>query len=232
MPAASPIARTGQFQARVAAVSQLSPRMRRIELQSPEFATQAWPLGCDVAVVLAAEGREVRRRYTVRSSAGDRLTVDAVLHGHGPGSTWAAGLSAGDPVTFYGPRGELPVPQADWLIALADESGLPAIGALAEAIGPRPLAVYAEIADLGEQYPLPGNVEVRWLARDGVAAGSAELMLAAVAGHAAPAGRGYGYVLGESRAVVSVRDALARLGLDRADVYAKGYWNLQSRPTR
>ena len=45
-------------------------------------------------------------------------------------------------------------------------------------------------------------------------------------------GPGYAYVLGESRAVVPVRDALARFGLSRSEVYAKGYWNLNSRPTR
>ncbi|MDQ1719057.1 MAG: hypothetical protein QOE89_3010, partial [Pseudonocardiales bacterium] len=37
---------------------------------------------------------------------------------------------------------------------------------------------------------------------------------------------------GESRAVVALRDSLARFGLTRSDVYAKGYWNLNSRPTR
>jgi len=36
-------------------------------------------------------------------------------------------------------------------------------------------------------------------------------------------------VLGESRAVVALRPALSELGLGRDRVYAKGYWNLNSR---
>ena len=106
-----------------------------------------WPLGCDIAIVLTGpDGREVRRRYTVRSVRDDSLVLDAVLHGHGPGSAWAAGLQPGDPVTFFGPRGEIEVAEADWLLALTDESGLPAIAALAEALGDRPITVLAEIA--------------------------------------------------------------------------------------
>lgn len=235
MPEVQHITRTGQFLATVTDLVMLSPRMRRIELAAPEIAGRSWPLGCDVAVVLAGpDGREVRRRYTVRSTAGDRLVLDAVLHGHGPGSSWAQALRPGEQVSFFGPRGELPLPpqsQASWLLALTDESGLPAIGALAEAAGPR-LRVLAEIADDGERYPLPEATEVRWLTRDGRPAGRAEPLIEALAGIAAGTGPGFGYLLGESRAIVAVRDALATLGLGRSEVYAKGYWNLNSRPTR
>jgi NADPH-dependent ferric siderophore reductase len=232
MPDVQHITRTGQFLTTVTGLTSLSPRMRRIVLAAPEIAGQNWPLGCDIAVVLAGpDGREVRRRYTVRSQAGDQLAVDAVLHGHGPGSSWAESLRLGEQVSFFGPRGELPLPDADWLLALTDEAGLPAIATLAEAAG-RPLRVLAEIADDGERYPLPDNAEVRWLARDGRPAGRADLLIAALEELQPGTGRGFGYLLGESRAIVVVRDALARLGLNRSEVYAKGYWNLNSRPTR
>lgn len=235
MPEVQHITRTGQFLTTVTELSMLSPRMRRIVLAAPEIVGRDWPLGCDIAVVLTGpDGREVRRRYTVRSSTGDRLVLDAVLHGHGPGSSWAQALRLGDPVTFFGPRGELPLPPASWLLALTDESGLPAIGALAEAVeaAGRTLRVLAEIADDGERYPLPGSAEVRWLTRDGQPAGRPEPLLDALAGLRPGTGPGFGYLLGESRAIVAVRDALAQLGLGRSEVYAKGYWNLNSRPTR
>src|SRR3954453_18012183 len=100
MPAQQ-LRRTSRFQANVTELTSLSPRMRRIVLRAPEFTGTSWPLGCDIAIVLAGpDGRELRRRYTVRSVAEDLLTVDAVLHGHGPGSAWAAGLRPGDLVTF------------------------------------------------------------------------------------------------------------------------------------
>jgi NADPH-dependent ferric siderophore reductase len=226
--------RTRQFHAEVSELVFLSPRMRRIALRSPEIAEQSWPLGCELAVVLASPDREIRRRYTVRSVADDTLLVDAVLHGHGPGSSWAAGLQVGDPVTFFGPRGELPLPAADWLLALTDESGLPAIGALAEAAGAqgRSIRVLAEISGPDEQYPLPATAEVSWLVRGDAPVGEPDLLAAAVDALEVQPGTGYGYVLGESRAVVSLRDRLDRLGLHRTAVYAKGYWNLNARPTR
>jgi NADPH-dependent ferric siderophore reductase len=229
------ITRTGQFRAAVTAVTALSPRMRRIALKAPAVAEQDWPLACDIAVVLTGEdGREVRRRYTVRSVEGDVLHVDAVLHGHGPGSAWAATAAVGHEVVFFGPRGVIEIPEASRLLALADESGLPAIAALAEA-AQRPLRVLAEIADPAETYPLPPNAEVTWLPRGSAPAGSPDVLLAGLdelarANPAEPPG--YAYVLTESRAAVALREALGRFGLSRADVYAKGYWNLNSRSGR
>ena len=238
MPDVQHITRTGQFLTTVAELTMLSPRMRRIVLSAPEIAGRDWPLGCDIAVVLTGpDGREVRRRYTVRSQDGERLVIDAVLHGHGPGSSWAQELRVGGQVSFFGPRGELPLPpasSASWLLALTDEAGLPAIGALAEAAVAtgRSLRVLAEIADDAERYPLAAGAEVRWLTRDGRPAGQPELLARALDQLQPGAGPGYAYLLGESRAIVAVRDELARWGLSRSEVYAKGYWNLNSRPTR
>jgi NADPH-dependent ferric siderophore reductase len=235
MPEVQHPTRTGQFQTTVTDLVTLSPRMRRITLSSPQIGQRDWPLGCDIAVVLAEADREIRRRYTVRSVDGDRLLVDAVLHGHGPGSSWAQQLQPGDPVTFFGPRGQLSLAEADWLLAVTDESGLPAIAALAEAAEAtgRPMTVLAEIAELAERYPLPiGIAEVQWLPRDGRPAGHPDLLAAALDRLQLPGGTGYGYLLGESRAVVGLRDQLGRRGLPRDAVYAKGYWNLNSRPTR
>src|SRR6185437_7629266 len=235
MPQLQHPTRTGQFQTTVTDLVALSPRMRRITLSSPQLSQQDWPLGCDIAIVLNQAGRELRRRYTVRSVTGDELVVDAVLHGHGPGSTWAQQLQVGDLVRFFGPRGRLELAEADWLLAVTDESGLPAIAALAEAAEPtgRPMTVLAEVADLAERYPLPAGItEVQWLPRDGRPAGRPDLLGAALDRWTLPPGAGYGYLLGESRAVVGLRDQLGRRGLARDAVYAKGYWNLNSRPTR
>jgi NADPH-dependent ferric siderophore reductase len=232
MPGVQHITRTGQFLTSVAAVDTLSLRMRRITLSADAVAERAWPLACDIAIVLAGEdGREVRRRYTVRTTAGPSLVVDAVLHGHGPGSTWASEVSVGDEVTFFGPRGEVPLASTDWVLALTDESGLPAVAVVAEALD-REISVIAEIADEDEHYPLPPNASVRWLARGNRPAGFAELLSAALEDVTPADGTGYAYVLGESRAIVALRDRLSQFGLSRADVYAKGYWNLNSRPAR
>jgi NADPH-dependent ferric siderophore reductase len=257
------ITRTGQFLTTVTEVRALSPRMRRISLFAPEIAGQVWPLGCDIAVILSiGDGREVRRRYTVRAAHADTLDVDAVLHGHGPGSAWASSVGVGDRVTFFGPRGEVPLPAAGavtaddgsapadgegravtaddrgWTLALTDESGLPAVAAVAERLtsgsGDR-LRIVAEIGTADEIYPLPDAAEVNWLVRGERPAGSPAGLLGAIDDLQAatpPQRPAYAYVLGESRAIVTLRDSLSRLGLDRSRVYAKGYWNLNSRPTR
>ena len=232
------ISRTGRFTTAVTATATLTPQMRRITLAGPGIGEQHWPLASDIAIVLhGPDGRELRRRYTVRSSCGDALVVDALLHGHGPGSAWAGSVRAGDQVDFFGPRGSIEIAEADWLLAVTDESGLPAIAALAEAAAAsgRRVDVLAEIAgsDGGagsaEQYPLPDNATARWLARGGEPAGRPDVLRAGIAGFDPPAGAGYAYVLGESRAVVALREALSELGLGRDRVYAKGYWNLNSR---
>lgn len=233
MAAPQHITRTGQFESIVTAVESLSPRMRRITLGAADIAARDWPLASDIAIVLAGEdGREVRRRYTVRSVTGEHLVVDAVLHGHGPGSSWAESAAAGDSVTFIGPRGQIEPAEATWLLALTDESGLPAIAAVAEALDGRPIHVLAEIADPDEKYPLPANATVQWLPRGDRPPGTTDLLLPAIGRQPHRSGRGFGYVLGESRAVVALRDALPAVGLSRGEVYAKGYWNLNSRPTR
>jgi NADPH-dependent ferric siderophore reductase len=167
--------------------------------------------------------------------------VDAVLHGHGPGSTWAESLQLDDEVTFFGPRGEISLSDAsaaDWVLCITDEAGLPAVGALVESTD-RPVLVLAEIAAADERYPLSPNADVRWLVRADHPAGSADLFTAALdevvpgqLGSDARTGRGYAYVLAESRAAVVLRDELARFGLSKSEVYAKGYWNLRSRSTR
>lgn len=225
------LARTPQFHAQVTSLAQLSPRMRRVIVTAPEIATQHWPLGCDVAIVLTGQdGREVRRRYTVRSVARDELIIDAVLHGDGVGSSWAANAQPGDQVVFFGPRGEIGLPTGDDVLALTDESGLPAVAALMEAV-PGPVVVLAEIAEDTERYPLPDNAQVTWLARDGRTAGDPTILLDALASTAVDA-HTCAYVIAESRGVLSIRDALTARGVSRSTIYAKGYWNLKSRPTR
>ena len=95
------------------------------------------------------------------------------------------------------------------------------------------MTVLAEIADLAERYPLPaGSPRCSGCPATAGRPANPTCSAAALDRLALPAGAGYGYLLGESRAVVGLRDQLGRLGLARDAVYAKGYWNLNSRPTR
>ncbi|HEX2074391.1 MAG TPA: siderophore-interacting protein [Geodermatophilus sp.] len=141
------------------------------------------------------------RTYTVRAARPERaeLDVDVVLHGlddghAGPASRWAARAEPGDPVVLLGPdrpgRGQAwgcewaPPPTARTLLLAGDETAVPAVGAILEALAPGPrVTALLEVptpADV-QEIALPAGVSLRWLPRNGRAHG--ELLVPAV--HAA-----------------------------------------------
>jgi len=226
------IRRTPLHAATVTAVRELTPRMRRLTLQAPTV-EQLRPAQ-DVEVVLADEtGRKVKRRYTIRQFRdGNReIDVDALMHGHGgPGAQWAATAVAGDHVQFFGPRGKLELRDADWHLFVGDESALPAFAALIEALPPTQLAIaLVEVGDASDEIGVErahGELAIRWLHRRDVPPGTPELLAAAIDELQTPPGTGRAYLLGESRAVVSLRSHLAVHRIGVGETYLKGYWNV------
>ncbi|WP_344343440.1 siderophore-interacting protein, partial [Kitasatospora putterlickiae] len=111
------------------------------------------------------------------------LEIDFVLHGDtGPASAWAARARPGDRLGMVGPSSLYASPlsvtaaaaAADWVLLAGDESALPAIGTLLEALPEgTETVVFAEVADRAEEQPLPGpgGTAVRWLHRDGAVPG-------------------------------------------------------------
>jgi NADPH-dependent ferric siderophore reductase len=174
----------------------------------------------------------VKRRYTIRHARPDtgELDLDVVLHGAGPGATWAAGAGPGDEVEFQGPRGKLELRPAPWHLLCGDESALPAIAAIAEAL-PRdePALAVIEVTDGADE--LPVVADAHYLHRAGTPPGGADLLIAAVQALDLPAGPGRGYLLGETRAMVALRAVLEGRGLPHDALFVKGYWNV-GRPDR
>jgi NADPH-dependent ferric siderophore reductase len=186
----------------------------------------------DVELLLReASGRRVKRRYTIRharSTTGE-LDLDVLLHGDGPGARWGADALPGDEVEFQGPRGKLELRSASWHLLVGDESALPAIAAICEALGGRePAVAVIEVEDEADE--LPVLADVRWVHRRGTPAGGAELLAAALDGLVAPAGA-HGYLMGETRAMVALRSVLEAHGIEHDAIFVKGYWNL-GRPDR
>jgi NADPH-dependent ferric siderophore reductase len=221
------IRRTPLHTAIVTHAEALTPRMRRITL-AVESLGPTRPAQ-DIELVLAdTAGRKVKRRYTIRRqhSADERIDIDALLHGHGPGAQWAATVTPGDPVSFFGPRGRLTIPDVDWHLFVVDESALPALAAISEAlpVGTSAQAV-VEVDGSADEVALPG-VEVRWLHRGDRPAGTSELLSDALAAITPPAGTGQGYLLGESRVIGALRPQLNAFGLPNDRLYVKGYWNV------
>ena len=150
---------------------------------------------------LADDVRPYLRTYTVRAARPDRaeVDVDVVLHGvddghAGPAATWAAAAVPGDRLVLLGPdrpgRGRLwgvewaPPATAHTLLLAADETAVPAVGAILEGLAPgRRVVALLEVPEVGDEQDLrvPAGVTVRWLPRAGRARG--ELLVPAV--HAA-----------------------------------------------
>jgi len=235
--------------AEVVSVVDLTPRMRRITLGGPGLdgfagdhpadaiklllppggvgAPPAASWGAD-GLTLADPAAEFElRTYTVRRFAAGLLDVDAVLHGHGPGTSWARSAAVGDPVTFLGPRRDFPDDLAesapDLLLVVGDETAIPAAAGIAEALPEGGRAVFLlEVDDAADELALTsrGTLSVTWLHR-----GGGQSLADAVRAVALPPGRTRAWVAAESGVAVHLRRVLRReLGLGRGDVTAFGYW--------
>jgi NADPH-dependent ferric siderophore reductase len=90
----------------------------------------------DVAMQHPRDGRSPKRTFTVRTASPEdgTMTVDFVLHGSGPASTWAERAKVGDAIWAGETRSgwEVP-PSGSHLVLVGDDTALPAIGAIAEA---------------------------------------------------------------------------------------------------
>jgi NADPH-dependent ferric siderophore reductase len=209
----------------------LNPRMRRVQLTGAleEFAPKP---GQEIVLqIRQAGGEPARRHYTIRryDAARKLIDVDFVLHGHRtPGVNWSLQAKPGDTIDIRGPRGRIALdPAADWHLFLGDETCIPAIFALLEAL-PKGAHAFAfiEAGTAEDQQKLAAEAEVtlRWLLRDGAAPGPNDLLLKALAGFAFPAGKGHAIVVGETSNVRNQRHALLERGFDRSQIYAEGYW--------
>jgi NADPH-dependent ferric siderophore reductase len=133
-------------------------------------------------------------------------------------------------VEFQGPRGKLELRPAAAHLLIGDESALPAIAAITEALPEgEPATAFVEVQDEHDELPIAA-ADVRWVHRGDAPAGGPELLTAALDGlTVAPGTRAY--LMGESRAMIALRSMIEAAGVGHEDVFVKGYWNL-GRPDR
>jgi NADPH-dependent ferric siderophore reductase len=108
------------------------------------------------------------RTYTPRryDAASGTLELQFVLHGVGPASEWAERASVGDKLAVAGPGGRFSLDESavEWWIA-ADESAIPALGTLLEALGSHVTArVHVEVAGPEDEVELtsPAKTVITW----------------------------------------------------------------------
>ncbi|WMT86332.1 siderophore-interacting protein [Pelagibacterium sp. 26DY04] len=238
--------------AKVVATERITPKMARITLQSDEFSSFV-SLGYDdhcklffaepgvsefPAPVRGENGlifpdgqRPESRDYTPRfyDNTARTLTLDFVLHGDGPASSWAQGAKPGDMIGVGGPRGSFVLRgDFDWYLLVGDETALPAIARRLEEL-PREARAIAliEVADTSEIQTIdaPAGADIKWVSREGGEPGDPSLLLAAVEMIDVPEGEGYIFVAGESAMSKAVRKYFVEeRGHDPDWIKAAGYW--------
>ena len=173
------------------------------------------------------------RTYTVRwvDPAACELAIDFVIHGdEGLAGPWAASARPGDALTFTGPGGAYnPAPDADWYLFAGDEAALPAIAASVESLPAAAKGVaFLEVDSNADIQPItaPPGLELRWLRRNGVPAGTGDLLVSAVANADWPAaGKVDVFAHGERGYMKGLRDVFfVQRGLERKQVSLSGYW--------
>jgi len=219
------------WQLAVAAVAEVTPRMRRIQLTAPALETFAYLPGQDVALgIRRDDGTIVRRRYTVRRFTPEArlLELDVVMHGDGPGMRWASAAAPGLPIDAIAPRGKITVADAEWHLFAGDATAVPGALAMMEAL-PADVAARAflRVDDATERQPadLAGDKRISWRYEQTAPAGTADDLIAAVASADLPHGRGHAYLAGEVSLVLALKAALLSRGWDADQVSAKAYWN-------
>jgi NADPH-dependent ferric siderophore reductase len=185
----------------------------------------------DYWFTLPEADRQVGRYYTVRSfdPARAEMQIDVVVHGDGPGSTWAsARAKPGHAVAFWGPRTayDPPADTAHWLL-VADETGLPAIGAILEDLPAGVRAqVIVEVSDESAEVALrsAAALDVRWLHRDGGEAGLTTALVDAVGVAERDATAAYAWGGGEFVSMQVIKAHLLDAGFRKDQLSLVGYW--------
>src|SRR5882757_1353924 len=209
------------------------PGQRRPAMPRASSGGPVWPPG---------EPRPVIRTYTVRrfNAAAGELDVDFVLHGeHGPAAAWAAAAAPGDWIGVSDPGGRYrPDPAALAHLVIGDESALPAIATVLEALSApppegapagTPIEVFVEVADAAEEQPLPAGPSTRlhWLHRGDRLPGQplVDAVTSAPLPAGVPAAHCQAWLSAEAAAVRDIRaHLLDERGFSRRMVYATGYW--------
>jgi len=215
----------------VTAVTDITPRMRRITLAGDElrgFESSSYDDHVKLLFPLT-DADAVSRNITPRrfDPEARTLDVDIALH-DGPIGRWAGDVAVGSPAWVGGPRGSYVVPMDfDWYLLIGDETALPAIGRRLEELpaGSRAIVV-AEIADAAEEQAFASRAatEIVWLHRGDATPGTTRNLQDAVAALTLPPGDGYVWAACESDAARELRAHLVARGVRREWLRVSAYW--------
>jgi NADPH-dependent ferric siderophore reductase len=215
----------------VRGVEQLTPQLTRVIVAGD---LQNWkaeiPGGHFKLFVPDGQGEEpAMRTYTARSCDPESglLTIDFAIHAEGPATKWASAAQPGEELQISGMArpGYAPGEDAQVTVFIADQSALPAVAAIAEALpaGYRAKAL-VEIPAEAERIELTtdAELEVEWIIESGV---PCEQLVAAALALGAPEGEVEYWVGCEADAMRTIRrHLLHELELSPRALHTRAYW--------
>lgn len=225
-------------EATVSAVQQLTKYLRRITLSGEDVDKflddlRAYEPACWIKVFFPWKDNLAGRAYTISeiNKTNRTIDIDMVLHGEGPASCWAEKALVGDKLGFAGPcsGGFKPLPDANWLLLLGDETAIPAMRTiLASLTQPIPVFWFAEVGDKQEiqhlDYPhlIVNSWQVRERHYENV---MNSLLVKAVSRYALPAEQGQIWLACEQQAAAYLKNHfINERMIPKTSLFAKGYW--------
>ena len=238
--------------ARVAGVAGVTPRLVRVVVAGPELeglvidqpAASVRLLlpdpGGKALVIPAWAGNEFLRpdgrRAVIRTltplrpdPVAQSLDLEIVVHDAGALTDWVRSAEVGDEVALSGPGRGYPVdPEATDFLLAGDESALPAIGQVLEALPPGvPVRVIAEVArpDARLDLPVGDGAKVEWYDLPAGAPPGDALAQAVVEATGALANGTRIWAAGEAAAMQRIRRHLFDdCHVPRSATWIRGYW--------
>jgi NADPH-dependent ferric siderophore reductase len=215
-------------------IARITPQMMRITIGGSSligFPVKRPAQWVKLFVPVAGSERPGGRAYTIRrfDSHTAEMDIDIVLHEGGACASWARQARIGDIVQIAGPRSGFRLhPMTTHLLIGGDETALPAIAGIIETLPPG-IAVQAfiEVADPAEMQDIrhSAKVEITWLPRNGVAAGTATALQQAMIAADLPEPGGEVWIAAEATPARLVRRHFKiDRALDRERITASGYW--------
>jgi NADPH-dependent ferric siderophore reductase len=238
--------------ARVVAVEDVTPHLRRVRLAGDELRGMdpglpgasvrlLTPEAADAPVVVpewtgnefrAADGTRVPIRTltpVAPDPAAGLLTLDVVRHGTGVLTAWVDAVGPGGEVAVSGTgRGYTVDPEADAHLLAGDESALPALRQVLAAVPDGlPVQLLAEVRAAEAEVPFPDRpgLEVRWIVADPEAPPGDGLVHAVAAADLSPGA--HVWAAGEAAAVQRIRRHLFDdRDVPRSRAHVRGYWKV------
>lgn len=213
-------------------IEQISPHMKRITVDATDLTGLRTDLPAQWLKVFVPGSSG--RAYTVRRFDAERQTldIDLFLHGdNGAISAWATNAKLADclEVSDVHPRSGFVIDPAirDYLL-IGDETALPAIGSIVQALAPNTAArVYIQLGDTRDKQILPSRaaLSIKWLSGEAREGAESTLLDALVRGLDIASGLMAIWIAGESSQVATLRKILRReRGIEAGRVHAVGYW--------